>query len=73
MGDAPIPNDYAFVDESVKAGKVYFYYIESMDVEGKRMRSDLVRVKVDGRAMRRFQPVGKSLKNLLIARCMKIL
>ena len=41
------PNDYLFTDEDVVEGRSYFYYIESVELSGKRSRSDIIQVVLD--------------------------
>ena len=40
------PHTYRFVDEHVEAGKVYFYYLENIDFDGKRHKSHLIQVEM---------------------------
>ena len=35
-GNSDIPNQYEFVDEAIEAGKVYWYYVESISMSGER-------------------------------------
>ena len=35
-GNSDIPNQYEFVDETIEAGKVYWYYVESISMSGER-------------------------------------
>ncbi len=41
-----LPREYSFRDKEVEGGRTYFYYIESVDISGDRMRSDVVRVEI---------------------------
>ena len=42
-GSTPFGHDYSFAD-AVKTEGTYFYYIEDIDVEGKKERSDIISV-----------------------------
>jgi hypothetical protein len=35
-GNSDIPNKYEFVDDTIEAGKVYWYYVESISMSGQR-------------------------------------
>jgi hypothetical protein len=35
-GNSDIPNQYEFVDETIEAGKVYWYYVESISMSDQR-------------------------------------
>ncbi len=35
-GNSDIPSKYKFVDETIEAGKVYWYYVESISMSGQR-------------------------------------
>ena len=35
-GSSDTPNNYGFVDETIEAGKVYWYYVESISMSGQR-------------------------------------
>jgi len=35
-GNSDVPNKYEFVDDSIEAGKVYWYYVESISMSGQR-------------------------------------
>ena len=35
-GSSDIPNQYEFIDETIEAGKVYWYYVESISMSGER-------------------------------------
>jgi hypothetical protein len=57
------PRDYEYVDESVQRGKTYYYYLESVDIDGQRSRSDTIRVLVEKQyvTMQRFIPASSAL------------
>jgi hypothetical protein len=42
QGNKVMPTDYKYVDKTAKPGKVYYYYLEDIDVEGNREKSDIV-------------------------------
>lgn len=37
-GTADVPTDYAYVDETIVRGRDYFYYVESISMDGQRSR-----------------------------------
>lgn len=37
-GTADVPTDYAYVDETIIRGRDYFYYVESIAMDGQRSR-----------------------------------
>jgi len=37
-GTTDLPRDYRFVDAGIKAGRTYFYYVESISLSGERKR-----------------------------------
>ncbi|MEX0915418.1 MAG: hypothetical protein WD397_16295 [Wenzhouxiangellaceae bacterium] len=37
-GTTDLPRDYRFVDREIEAGKIYFYYVESISLSGERKR-----------------------------------
>lgn len=41
-GSTAMPTDYSFVDKTAKPGQTYFYYLEDIDVEGIRTKSQVV-------------------------------
>jgi hypothetical protein len=43
-GDSAVTNEYQFSDKTAQHGRVYFYYIESVDVEGLREKSDTIKI-----------------------------
>ena len=45
-GNTGMPTDYQFADTKVEQGKTYFYYIEDIDITGKRNKSQVVKVSV---------------------------
>ena len=45
-GNPAMPTDYQFLDEKIEAGKTYFYYVEDIDIEGKRNKSEVIQIKV---------------------------
>lgn len=44
--DTETSNDYQFTDKEVKAGKHYFYYLEDIDLSGKKSKSEIIEVVV---------------------------
>jgi len=42
QGNKAMPTDYEYVDKTAKPGKVYYYSLEDIDVEGNREKSDIV-------------------------------
>jgi len=42
--NAEMANDYQFTDKTVEAGKTYFYYLEDIDLAGRRSKSEIVKV-----------------------------
>jgi len=42
-GNSVFPIDYKYVDKTAKAGKVYYYYIEDIDVAGVKTKSPIVK------------------------------
>ena len=42
QGSKPMPTDYEFVDKTTKPGRVYYYYLEDIDVAGNREKSEVV-------------------------------
>ena len=45
-GSTPMPTDYQFVDKKAEAGKIYFYYLEDIDIAGEKSKSDIIKVVV---------------------------
>jgi len=45
-GNSAMPIDYQFTDKKVEAGKNYFYYLEDIDLEGEKDKSDIIEVVV---------------------------
>lgn len=43
-GSSPLPHNYQFVDRDVEPGKVYYYYLEDIDITGITEKSDLLEV-----------------------------
>jgi len=43
-GTDATPRDYQFVDEKIEPGKVYYYYIEDVDLSGNTDKSHLIKV-----------------------------
>ena len=43
-GTDATPHDYQFVDEGIQPGKVYYYYIEDVDLSGNTDKSHLIKV-----------------------------
>jgi hypothetical protein len=43
-GNWGMPIDYNFTDEKVEAGKTYFYFLESLDVAGKKESLEVIKV-----------------------------
>ncbi len=41
-GSTGMPTDYEFVDKTAKQGQVYYYYLEDIDVEGIKNKSEVV-------------------------------
>lgn len=44
--DSETSNEYQFTDKGVEAGKTYFYYLEDIDVAGKKSKSEIIKVVV---------------------------
>jgi hypothetical protein len=42
--DSETSSDYQFTDQQVQHGHTYYYYLEDVDVAGKRTRSDVIQV-----------------------------
>jgi len=42
--DSETSNDYRFTDKEVETGQTYFYYLEDIDVAGKKNSSEIVKV-----------------------------
>jgi len=42
--DSEMANDYQFTDKGVEPGKTYFYFLEDIDLAGKRNKSEVIRV-----------------------------
>jgi PKD repeat protein len=42
--DSETPNDYQFTDKQVQPGHTYYYYLEDVDIAGKRSRSDVIQI-----------------------------
>jgi len=45
-GNSAMPIDYKFTDKKAEAGKTYFYYLEDIDVAGKKTKHNWVKVLV---------------------------
>lgn len=45
-GNSAIPNEYQFTDEKTEAGKIYFYYLEDIDIAGEKSKSEIIQVVV---------------------------
>jgi len=45
-GTTGMPTDYQLADTKVEQGKTYFYYIEDIDITGKRNKSQVIKVSV---------------------------
>jgi hypothetical protein len=45
-GNLGMPIDYTFTDKKVEAGKTYFYFLESLDVAGRKDRLEVIKVVV---------------------------
>ncbi len=45
-GNSAMPTDYQFIDKEAEAGKTYFYYLEDIDITGKRNTSQIIKVVV---------------------------
>ncbi len=43
-GSTPFGHDYRFTDKMAEAGQTYFYFIEDIDIEGKRERSNIISI-----------------------------
>jgi hypothetical protein len=43
-GNSAITNEYQFTDKTAEHGRTYFYYIESLDTEGLREKSDIINI-----------------------------
>jgi hypothetical protein len=41
-GNSGVPHEYQYVDKTAKPGKVYYYYLEDIDIDGNREKSDIV-------------------------------
>jgi len=44
--DPETSNDYQFTDKQVQPGHAYYYYLEDVDLSGKRTKSDVIQVKL---------------------------
>jgi len=42
--DSETSNDYKFTDKAVEVGKTYFYYLEDIDLAGKKNKSEIIKV-----------------------------
>jgi hypothetical protein len=42
--DSETSNDYLFTDEQIQPGRTYRYYLEGVDLAGRRMKSDVIQV-----------------------------
>ena len=42
--NSAVPRDYHFIDKTAQAGRTYFYYIEDVDVEGVREKSQMIKI-----------------------------
>jgi hypothetical protein len=45
-GNTGMPTDYQFEDTKVEQGRIYFYYIEDIDITGERNKSKVIKVVV---------------------------
>ena len=45
-GNSGMPTEYQFTDKMVEAGKTYFYYLEDINIAGKKTKSDIIKVVV---------------------------
>ncbi len=43
-GSSAIPHAYHFIDKTAQPGRTYFYYIEDVDVEGMREKSQMIKI-----------------------------
>jgi len=57
-GNSAFPHDYNFINKTAKSGKVYYYYLEDIDVEGNREKSDIVQ----SRSKRKLSTTWAKLK-----------
>ena len=60
-GSTAMPTDYQFTDEKVEAGKIYFYYLEDIDVTGEKTRNKSIKVVVPTKVS---QPIPKEFRLL---------
>jgi hypothetical protein len=58
-GSSAMPNEYQFTDKNVETGKIYFYYLEDVDVAGEKNRSKIIKVVVPP-----AQPIPKEFRLL---------
>lgn len=50
-GNTGMPTDYEFLDTKVEPGKTYFYYLEDIDITGKKNKSDIIKVVVPAKSV----------------------
>ena len=49
-GTTGMPTDYQFIDQKVKAGQTYFYYIEDVDLFGEKSKSEMLKAIVPAKS-----------------------
>lgn len=59
--DSETSNDYQFTDEHVQPGHTYYYYLEDVDLAGKRTRSKVVKVTLVPPILSKIRPKKNSL------------
>jgi len=43
-GNTPFGTDYEYVDSSSQSGRTYYYYLEDVDIQGVRTKSDIIKI-----------------------------
>ena len=46
-GNSAMPNNYQYLDKEAKEGVTYFYYLEDVDISGRKNRSEVIQVPSD--------------------------
>ena len=63
-GDSEMPIDYQFTDEGVEDGETYFYYLEDVDIAGKKSKSKVIKVSVVPKTVKPALPMPNEFRLL---------
>jgi len=66
-GSTAIGVDYEYVDRSAQSGRTYYYYLEDVDIQGVRSRSDIIKIQRDD------PPYQRGVGGLSDCKCRKVL